>query len=72
VGGNTEKTNELVAATLAKAKGGVLFIPDAASYADKTDHYGQLALNLIVSHFENQATKVTVVYIHIYIYLHIL
>jgi len=58
VGGNTEKTNELVAATLKKAKGGVLFIPDASSYADKSDHYGQLALNLVISHFESEADQV--------------
>jgi len=49
VGANSEQTASLVAALLKKAKGGVLLLSDAASYAEKTDHYGNLALSLVVS-----------------------
>ena len=49
VGANSEQTATLVAAVLKKAKGGVLLLSDAASYADKTDHYGNLALSLVVT-----------------------
>ena len=58
VGGNTEKTTEMVAAALKKiGSGGVMFVVDAASLVcDKTDHYGQLALQQLVAYFEDQTS----------------
>jgi hypothetical protein len=54
VGGNSEKTGELVVAALKKSTGGVLYITDAGAYCEKTDHYGILALGLIVGHFADE------------------
>ena len=59
VGGNTEKTTEMVAAVMKKVgSGGVLLLSDAASMCnEKSDHYGQLALTQVVAHFEDEAAK---------------
>jgi len=58
VGANSEQTASLVAALLKKAKGGVLLLSDAASYAEKTDHYGNLALSLVVNELVELYTHV--------------
>ena len=57
VGANSEKTAELVATTLKKASGGVLLVNDLGALTEKTDHYGCLALQMVVRHFEEQADK---------------
>merc|ERR1711998_768477 len=57
VGSSSERTQEMCTKALRKATGGIVLLTDAPSLADKTDHYGQLALSYLAHHFEDRESQ---------------